>query len=110
MCGCVLLQLIVNWYVLYDHATYLHGYFERCSAFIAIVHCKLQLLSEYVGGGSLVMWIKNSRPMPLDLLRQYTKEMLDGLQYLHSKSILHGDLRVCVFHLTCPGISITGHF
>ena len=54
----------------------------------------LQLLSEYVGGGTLFTWLQRQVPMPLDMLRYCTRETLDGLAYLHSNAVVHEDLRV----------------
>jgi len=37
--------------------------------------------------------------MPLDMLRYYIKETLDGLAYLHSNAVVHEDLRVNILSL-----------
>jgi len=54
----------------------------------------MQLLSEYVGGGTLFTWLQHQVPMPLDMLRYCTRETLDGLAYLHSNAVIHEELRV----------------
>ena len=64
---------------------------------------------EYVGGGSLLMWIIKSMPVALELVRHYARETLDGLRYLHEKDIVHGDLRVS-YSLTLCFLDRVLHF
>ena len=67
------------------------------------VHCWLtfllcvlhptQLLMEYIKGGSLDLQAFGSTPIPLDLLRQYTSDLLEALVYLHSRGVVHKNLQ-----------------
>eukprot|EP01012_Entosiphon_sulcatum_P030783 TRINITY_DN3819_c0_g1_i2.p1 TRINITY_DN3819_c0_g1~~TRINITY_DN3819_c0_g1_i2.p1 ORF type:complete len:408 (+),score=49.53 TRINITY_DN3819_c0_g1_i2:22-1245(+) len=51
------------------------------------------LTFEYVSGGSLLRSISQSVPLPLPLTLQYGTDVLRGLAYLHSKGVVHGDLK-----------------
>ncbi len=55
--------------------------------------CLFQILMDYLEGSSLADSI--SQPgMPIDVLKDYTKQLVHVLNYLHSKSIVHRDLQV----------------
>jgi len=49
---------------------------------------------DYAGGGSLDVYIKRREPIPLDLMRHYTHEILEALIYIHNKAVVHKDIRV----------------
>lgn len=51
------------------------------------------LFLEYVSGGSLASQIKKKGPVDDETLRHYLKQCLLGLQYLHSKNIIHRDIK-----------------
>eukprot|EP01012_Entosiphon_sulcatum_P030782 TRINITY_DN3819_c0_g1_i1.p1 TRINITY_DN3819_c0_g1~~TRINITY_DN3819_c0_g1_i1.p1 ORF type:complete len:432 (+),score=47.09 TRINITY_DN3819_c0_g1_i1:22-1317(+) len=51
------------------------------------------LTFEYVSGGSLLRSISQSVPLPLPLTLQYGTDVLRGLAYLHSKGVVHGDVK-----------------
>ncbi|XP_013386608.1 eIF-2-alpha kinase GCN2 isoform X2 [Lingula anatina] len=56
------------------------------------------MLTEYAGGGNLDTNLKRHIPVPIDVLKQYTTDLLESLAYLHSKAVVHKDLRAsCVF-------------
>eukprot|EP01063_Lacrimia_lanifica_P008642 TRINITY_DN15704_c0_g1_i1.p1 TRINITY_DN15704_c0_g1~~TRINITY_DN15704_c0_g1_i1.p1 ORF type:complete len:1188 (+),score=282.68 TRINITY_DN15704_c0_g1_i1:79-3642(+) len=48
---------------------------------------------EYVSGGSLASVIDQFGQLPVATARRYTKEVITGLQYLHSHNIVHRDLK-----------------
>ncbi|GMG21241.1 unnamed protein product [[Candida] boidinii] len=48
---------------------------------------------EYVSGGSVSRCIRAYGVFPEDLIRYLTKQVLEGLAYIHSKGILHRDLK-----------------
>ena len=53
----------------------------------------IQLLLEYVGGGSLSEQLIENGPLPIEILRQYSIELLEVLSYLHGKAVVHKDLK-----------------
>ena len=59
-------------------------------------HDILQVLSEFVGGGSATQYMHRQQPVDLSNLHKCTTQTLRALAYLHSKSITHKDLRVSV--------------
>ncbi|XP_078593658.1 eIF-2-alpha kinase GCN2-like isoform X1 [Branchiostoma floridae x Branchiostoma japonicum] len=63
----------------------------------------VQLLMEYVGGGHLASCISNGMPVHLSVLHSYTEQLLDTLQYLHNKSVVHKDLRPSSVFLDSTG-------
>ena len=50
-------------------------------------------MSEYVGGGDLSLHLKKGG-MPVAQLREYTQQLVEALCYLHSRAVVHKDLRV----------------
>lgn len=52
------------------------------------------MLTEFIAGGSLD---KELRPggIPLEILKDYAQQLLEVLAYLHGKSIVHKDIKVC---------------
>ncbi|XP_010445108.1 PREDICTED: mitogen-activated protein kinase kinase kinase 2 [Camelina sativa] len=52
------------------------------------------ILMEYVSGGSLHDLIKNTGgKLPEPAIRSYTRQILNGLMYLHERGIVHCDLK-----------------
>ena len=48
---------------------------------------------EYIGGQNLSIYLKR-KTLALDILRSYTEELLEALEYLHNKAVVHKNLRV----------------
>jgi Protein kinase domain len=48
---------------------------------------------EYLSGGSLSKLIYKVGPLPETAVKNYTKQILKGLLYLHSNNIIHRDLK-----------------
>lgn len=53
----------------------------------------LHIFQEWVPGGSIASLLRKFGPFPLSVIRSYLHQILTGLQYLHSKHILHRDIK-----------------
>ena len=104
-------NVFLNWFVIISldwfvsvnsttACTYEIGFSVRLKQFWYVTLC-VQVLSEYAGGGSLFTWVRNSMPIPLDLLRHYMQDILSGLKYLHDRGLVHGNLRVNLSPTIC---------
>lgn len=52
------------------------------------------IVSEYAAGGSLDDWLKNNNDIPsIEKAIELTTEILKGLDHLHSKAIVHRDIK-----------------
>lgn len=49
----------------------------------------VDILVEHVSGVSLAAHLSHSGPIPMHQLRKYTAQLLSGLDYLHSNSVVH---------------------
>jgi serine/threonine protein kinase len=48
---------------------------------------------EYIPGGSIASVIKKFSSLNENVIRRYTKQILMGLEYLHSHQIIHRDIK-----------------
>ncbi|KAF9645725.1 kinase-like protein [Thelephora ganbajun] len=53
----------------------------------------LQLVSNWMPGGDLSGYVKNSDTNRLGLSRHQLSDVAKGLHYLHSRNVIHGDLK-----------------
>ncbi|EKF27506.1 protein kinase, putative [Trypanosoma cruzi marinkellei] len=53
----------------------------------------LRIYMEYVSGGSISSVLRTFGPFQEKQASIYTRQMLEGLEYLHSKNIMHRDLK-----------------
>lgn len=53
----------------------------------------INIILEYLEGGSLGSALKTSGPLPEYLINQLVKQILEGLSYIHSKNIIHRDIK-----------------
>ncbi|KAG8344044.1 Protein tyrosine kinase Protein kinase domain [Trypanosoma vivax] len=75
---------------------------ENCSA--------LLIYMEYVGGGTVAQRLKAHGAFSEDEARNYTRQLLQGLEYLHRQSIVHRDLKGDNLFLTEDGVLKVGDF
>lgn len=63
--------------------------------YLAVVQneTKIDIVMEYVPGGSLKFILNNFVKFKEKLVRSYTKQILEGLKVLHEQGICHGDLK-----------------
>lgn len=57
------------------------------------VNMRVDILLEYVPGGSLSSLIKKFGAFNEKITKIYLRQMLDALSYIHSKGIVHRDLK-----------------
>ncbi|XP_033124847.1 eIF-2-alpha kinase GCN2-like [Anneissia japonica] len=53
----------------------------------------VEVLMEYVGGGSLSQHVDNITCIPMETIRQYACDLIEALCYLHDKSVTHKNLK-----------------
>ena len=54
---------------------------------------KFNIVLEFCNGGSLLKLINSFKKFPEQLVHKYLTQILDGLEYLHSKNIIHRDIK-----------------
>ncbi|CAF3618392.1 unnamed protein product [Rotaria sp. Silwood1] len=52
-----------------------------------------QIIMEYVDGGSLSQHLSKFGPFQEQVIKNYTRQLLEGLKYLHENHILHRDIK-----------------
>eukprot|EP01038_Epipyxis_sp_PR26KG_P004524 gene4524-6389_t len=53
----------------------------------------MNIFQEWVPGGSVAHLLKKFGPFSIGVVRSYTKQILEGLTYLHSNGIIHRDIK-----------------
>lgn len=54
---------------------------------------KFNIFLEYVAGGSVAAMLNSYGKLKEPLIRNFVRQILDGLSYLHSKDIIHRDIK-----------------
>lgn len=70
----------------------------------------LLIYMEYVGGGTVAEKLKLNGPFTEDETRNCTRQLLEGLEYLHRQHIVHRDLKGDNLFLTEDGVLKVGDF
>ena len=65
---------------------------------------KLCIFMEFVSGGSIASMLQKFGPFPEKVTCSFTKQILDGLVYLHGKLLIHRDLKGANILLTPDGV------
>lgn len=70
----------------------------------------LYIFMELVQGGSLLHLLEKFDSFSESLVRYYTKQMLEGLRYLHDKRIIHRDIKAANILISTEGVAKLADF
>ncbi|XP_033626734.1 eIF-2-alpha kinase GCN2-like isoform X1 [Asterias rubens] len=84
-----------------EHPNLVHYLAMRHTQGKEAVH--VELLMEFINGGSLDLQAFSGTPLPLDILRQYINDLIEALVYLHSRGVVHKDLKASSVYVNSNG-------
>jgi len=70
----------------------------------------LEIFLEYVTGGSLAHLIKEHGPLRTPLVKKFTLHITKGVNYLHSREIIHRDIKGANVLITDSGVAKLADF
>jgi len=70
----------------------------------------IEIVMEFASGGTLSQSLKQFGPFSLQLISKFTYDMLQGLHYLHSKQIIHRDIKGANVLLSSKGVAMLADF
>jgi serine/threonine protein kinase len=59
---------------------------------------KIYIVMEYAKGGELFGRIVHQGRLKEDQARKYFQQLIDAVDYCHSRGVYHRDLKVCATH------------
>jgi len=65
---------------------------------------KVFLILEYAEGGVVMAGQLETEPLPEDKARQYIRDVVNGLEYLHDRNIIHRDIKPENLLLSVDGV------
>ena len=68
------------------------------------------ILMEYVSGGSLHAAVREFGALSEDVIAKYTGQVLSALEHMHSKGVVHGDVKGANILLTNTGVAKLADF
>lgn len=68
------------------------------------------LVMELCAGGDLLNFVRKRKKLTEDVARIIFKQLIDGLGYIHSKSIIHRDIKLDNILLDGKGLVKIGDF
>lgn len=54
---------------------------------------EFHIFLEFCIGGSIAKMLETYKRFPENVIRKYTRQILEGLEYLHSHNVIHGDIK-----------------
>ena len=66
-------------------------------------HLRIYVMMELVAGGSLQKIVRQFGTLSEELTRKYTRQIVDGLAYLHEHNIIHRDIKGANILVTVDG-------
>ncbi|CBH11699.1 protein kinase, putative [Trypanosoma equiperdum] len=72
--------------------------------------CALLIYMEYISGGTIASKLKTEGALSEEETRNYTRQLLEGLAYLHKRRIVHRDLKGDNLFITGNGVLKVGDF
>jgi serine/threonine protein kinase len=87
---CLRQEVVVLTGVQHPNVVQCYGVTLDCSA---AGRERINIAMEYVEGGSLASLLHEFGPLPSKVVAAYARQMVLGLEYLHARGVVHGDVK-----------------